>query len=331
MNGAIGASDERVEEIRPCLIGGFRVKIDTPCSDRLLPASSSGVPRYNPWEGSDGSIASLDMVRLRLKFAGSDDCVAHFEDKLQRLDSLTNSWNKRRSVPGQYAHLHTFEYGDSVVSVGVGQFTRGVMADMRRGFIEFNPNKVGGGDGLEDFLQLVGSHVERCDLVRYDLAVDLPVERSRVRTRKDRRTYRFDQSAALTEYLGQRNSDGYVKVYDKAAELGVKGLNLTRVELTCKGSWSVGQVVDHWPTVYVVNHADGDVSDANVVIAQMAAELADMGGSPEKHIAKLNKHRRAKVRRLLEGVRYECPQLGAAHVLFEAISWTNRLTAQESA
>lgn len=316
-------------EIRPCLIGGFRGKIDTPAPVGLLPQRATGVARHNPMVSPDGSVASLDMLRLRLKFAGRDDYVARFEDSLQRLDTLAGSWSKRRSAPGQYAHLHTFEYGGSTVTLGVGQFVRGTRADMTRGFVEFNPNKVADGDGLGDFLRLVGSHVHGCELVRYDLAVDLPVDRARVRTRKDRRTYRFDQSAALTEYLGQRNSAGYVKVYDKAAEQGLDGVALTRVEMTCGGGWTLEQQRDHWPTVYVVNHADGDTSDANVALAQMAAELADMGGSPEKHIAKLNKRRRAKVRRLLEGATFAFPMEGAAHVLMDAVAWAGRIAAAD--
>lgn len=326
MNDATGTGLADGGLIRPCLIGESRDKFVPSGPVGLLPASSVGVPRFNPYVAPDGSVSSLDMVRLRLKFAGNDAYVARLEDRVQRLDSLTNSWNKRRSAPGQYAHLHTLEYGDSVVAFGVGQFVRGVKADMRRGFIEFNPNKVGGGDGLLDFLRLVGSRVERCELVRYDLAVDLPVARSRVRVRKDRRKYAFEQGDALTEYLGRRNADGYVKVYDKAAELGVRDMDLTRVEMTCKGSWSVAQVLEKWPTVYRVADVDGAASDTNAVLAMMAAELVDGGGSPEKYLAILDKRRRAKVRNLLEGVTYPCPMQGAVHVLFEAMAWTNRLT-----
>lgn len=318
-----------VEEIRPCLIGGFRGKNDTSGLAGLLPASTYGVPRCDPYVAPEGSVVSLDMVRVKLKFSGDCDSVARFEDKVQRLHTLRESFSMGRSTPGRFAHLYTLEYGSSTVTLGVGQFVKGVQADMNRGFCEFNPNKVGGSEGFADFLQLVGSAVQRSELVRYDLAVDLPVDRSHVRTRKDRRRYEFMQGATLTEYLGARNTVGRVKVYDKAAELGLDGGELTRVEVTCSGQWSVEQVLDKWPTVYRLNDADGDASDVNAALGLMALELAEYGESPEKYLKRLNRHRAAKVRKLIEGAQYGCPVAGAARVLIQATAWADRLAGAE--
>lgn len=327
MNGTSGAGDGQLEEIRPCLIGGFQER----GALKLLPESSGGVPRFEPCETPEGSISSLDMVRLRLKFGGGDDFVARFEDKLQRLDSLQERYDMKRSRPGRYAHLYTFAYGDSTVSLGIGQFVKGVKADMRRGFVEFNPNKLGSDDGFAEFVQLVAKHVVRCGLVRFDFAVDLPVARSLVRTRKDRRKYSFEQGAVLTEYLGVRNAVGRVKVYDKAAELGLDGVDLTRIEVTCSGDWSLAQMMDKWPTVYRVRPYDESSDSWVAVMAGLLGELVETGGSPEKYLNNLNSHTRKKVRRMAEGVTFPCPAQGALHVLFQAMKWAGRFSGQEVA
>lgn len=319
-------TDERAgEKSAPSLIGGFHDNFVGSGLAGLLPTSSCGVPRFEPWAAPDGSICSLDMLRLRLKFGGNDETIAQFEDNLQRLDTLVRSYSMTRSEPGRYAHLHTFEYGDSSVSLGVGQFVRGARADMHRGFIEFNPNKVALGDGLAKFLWLVSGAVYVCELARYDLAVDLPVSRSLVRVAKDRRKYACEMSASMTEYLGQRGTVGYVKVYDKAAELGVSGMPLTRVELTCSGDWSVGQVLDKWPTVYRVADDLSGYESINGAFALSIADAVRAGETPEKYLYGLDWRRRKAVRKLLEGRVFPCPEMGAAHVLAQAMRWCGRV------
>lgn len=330
MNQLGGTVRDGGGEIRPCLIGGFHDNFVGPRLAGLLPAATDGVPRCDPWVAPDGAIASLDMVRLRLKFGGSDDAIARYEDRLQRLDMLAQSHSMHKSQPGKYAHLYTFAIGDSSVSLGVGQFVSGAKADMHRGFLEFNPNKVAG-SVLDGLLMVVSSDVYRCDLARYDLAVDLPVSRSLVRVGKDRRKYTCEISASMTEYLGQRNAVGRVKVYDKAAELGLDDVALTRVEMTCSGDWSVGQVLDKWPTVYRVADKLNGYESVNGAFALAIADAVTAGATPEKYLYALDWRRRKTVRGMISGRAYPCPELGAAHVLMRAIDWCNRLNGQAAA
>ena len=70
-----------------------------------------------------------------------------------------------------------------------------------------------------------------------------------VRTLKDGRNYEAHISGALTEYLGQRNKPGRVKVYDKTAEAGLDD-PLTRVELTVDATWSAEKIMEQLPTVF---------------------------------------------------------------------------------
>lgn len=309
-------------EVRPCLIGGFQ------CIDAIpaLPEKAGGVLRYLPVVEPGGAVGTLDMVRYRLTFAGGDDSVAKLEDRVQRLplkDDGYERYDARRSAPGRYAHLHKMTYGESTVAFGVGQFVKGVRADMNRGFVEFNPNKVGNGEGFSDFLGVLGASVAKCELVRYDLAVDVPVPRRVVRVRKDRRTYEFVQGKNLTEYLGVRNQPGRVKVYDKAAELGIEG-ELTRIELTCDGEWSLEEVEERWPVVYIVGRHE-ETSATVDVLAAMTAQLIGYGESPEKYLHTLSYRTRRKVREMVEGAAYPFPMRSAAWVLGQTFEWAQRI------
>lgn len=121
--------------------------------------------------------------------------------------------------------------------------------NMNRGFVEFNPNKVAGDKRFWRLLEKLAPCVSHASLKRYDLAYDIECARKDCRLSKDRRMYKAVISNGITEYLGVKNTAGYVKVYDKAAEMNLSGV-LTRIELTCDGEWDAAQVAAHWPQVH---------------------------------------------------------------------------------
>lgn len=45
-----------------------------------------------------------------------------------------------------------------------------------------------------------------------------------------------DVEDGWTIYVGSRSSDQFLRIYDKAKEMGIEGENLTRIELECKGA-----------------------------------------------------------------------------------------------
>lgn len=99
--------------------------------------------------------------------------------------------------------------------------------------LEFNPAKVGEHDIFRLVWYLLLSHSKHADFKRFDVAIDMPVERENVWLLKDRRrlvTYEYSQSNK-TQYLGQRSQHGQVKLYNKQLEAGLS-FPLTRVEVT---------------------------------------------------------------------------------------------------
>ena len=297
------------EEIRPCLIGGFRW------------VSTTHPSYFDALQLGSDKTASIDMVRLRMKLSGSGG-----EWLLGHADTFdadnVESWTSKLQ-PGRFHVVWSFGLGDSSLSLGVGQMNPSCKIDMQRGFVEFNPNKVAGDDRLYRLLDKVSTCVVGADVVRYDLALDVAREQKFCRLSKDRRMYRSYVSNGITEELGVRNTDGHVRVYDKAAEADLVG-PLTRVELTCSGSWSVNEVMEHWPKVNSWGCSDDSRSWVSLV-GMLLSEKVDRGEEIESYLACLGYDARKKV---TENLRHDFIELGhdaAEYAVSESRKWADRL------
>ena len=307
------------EEIRPCLIGGFRCK-------------NAPLPYVHPIEVDDyGRVVSVDMVRLRIVFAGAD-VGEQLADRCSLLPSTDAGGYRSYTaplLPGRYRVLSTYVMGDSSVSLGIGLVGSSGRVDMTQGFVEFNPNKVAQPDCEDVFHKWctrVSRFVKSAALMRWDLAYDVPIARDRLRLEKDRRHYKLEQGAAMTEYLGMRNSPGYVKVYDKAAELGLDGVDLTRVELTCDGAWGLDDIEAHWPSVYGLKASYEGLSNTNALLVGLLAGKVRAGDTVEPELKTMNKRTRQKIRDALEDLTLVAyPRAAVAQAIGIADAWRNYL------
>ena len=157
------------------------------------------------------------MVRLKLSFVNGRGEWLSTHAQTFDCDSMSAWTSKIR--PGGWYELWSFDLGDSSVALGIGFMEPSCKVNMNRGFIEFNPNKVAGDKRFWRLLEKLAPCVSHARLKRFDLAYDLPTSRLDCRLSKDRRMYKSVISNGITEYLGVKNTPGYVKVYDKAAEM----------------------------------------------------------------------------------------------------------------
>lgn len=238
-----------------CLIAGFQ------------PLTVVHPSYWNAYKTESGATFSIDMVRLKLSFINGKGEWLSTHAQTFDCDSMSAWTSKIR--PGGWYELWSFDLGDSSVALGIGFMEPSCKVNMNRGFIEFNPNKVAGDKRFWRLLEKLAPCVSHARLKRFDLAYDLPTSRLDCRLSKDRRMYKSVISNGITEYLGVKNTPGYVKVYDKAAEMHLSGM-LTRIELTCDGEWDAGQVVAHWPQVHAW-HSDESTRDWVRVVERLSA------------------------------------------------------------
>lgn len=191
----------------------------------------------------DGEIIySCDMLELRfhinvLKSQLFLDYIRHIEF---RYNFLYDYFKSTRI--GSYRHLFSCVYSTDEVrganftlacDLNECQYTEGMTC-----MIKFNPNK---NDMvyIKGLLREIAGFVTPIDgkyfrLIRYDLAIDIPVKRENVvLIKRGKREYHRVVSSSLTEYLGKRNSNGFTKVYDKTMESDLD-YDLTRIEVTCE-------------------------------------------------------------------------------------------------
>lgn len=103
--------------------------------------------------------------------------------------------------------------------------------------IEFNPNKCVGSLYLRDLLDKFFKDNKMVEVKSFDVAIDIPINISNLKpVLRGNRCYKpqFYGGDNQTHYIGARNSDGHIKIYNKSRERGIKGVDLTRYEVTVK-------------------------------------------------------------------------------------------------
>ena len=151
-----------------------------------------------------------------------------------------SSGNSAQVVSWESRTQGTFRYQTSIQIdanksfwLGNGLISGGTLTDRYR--LDANPNKVGDNPNFKivrDFL-VRNSRGNLCKIARFDLAIDIPVDRSQCFLVKDRRLYiERRHGVEYTQYLGAKSSHvGRAKLYNKAVEAKI-GTPLTRLELT---------------------------------------------------------------------------------------------------
>lgn len=187
---------------------------------------------YNKFE-KNGIIYSVDMCRYTFKLDKTK--------KRELEEFLIKNYSNIRYFQSykhfNYRHLFT-AVDDDGATFTLGISFNGINSsnDLNRCFIEFNPNK--SMSFVRDLIDFLNNCCYGFELVRFDFAIDIPVRRDYVFLVKDRRDYskyrvlqKSIGSFDVTEYLGQRNQNGFVRLYNKTIESNLN-YDLTRLELT---------------------------------------------------------------------------------------------------
>lgn len=187
--------------------------------------------KYSFYVTQNGIIYSLDMLRLRVEI---------MEPKLNDLFHIfvANETHKNSKVVNnnellRYRHFISCTYKNNK-SIKLGFYMNGVAYENRHlGFIEFNPNSFAEIDEFWEDFTLLKSFFPYIDILRFDIAIDIPIARNEIVMLKDNRTYGAIKKSPLdfTENLGSRNTVGRVKLYNKTIESKLDS-TLTRLEIT---------------------------------------------------------------------------------------------------
>lgn len=165
--------------------------------------------------------------------------------------------------------------------------------------LEVNPNKHWGKPVLQDLLSIINKFCLDATLNRYDYAIDIPCKIFDVQvfnTLKEKGLYKG------TRYYGQRNKDGFCRIYDKTKESHLD-TDVTRVEhtfslvkCTKKKSFTTISILQH-----NAKESTNELTSNDMVILNLCKRLHQAGLEFEDILSKLNKVKRKKIYESLNG------------------------------
>ena len=182
---------------------------------------------------TNGLTLSIDNIILDVSLSNPEirDLLNANIDQIARGTKATVvSWESYK--PGTFRHQTSFRITeDKSFWLGQGLIGTGTLIDRYR--LDFNPNKVANDPNfklIREFLTR-NSRNTLCRIPRFDLAIDIPVDRRKCFLVKDHRLYiERKHGVEFTQYLGSKSSSvGRVKLYNKQAEAKLSK-PLTRLE-----------------------------------------------------------------------------------------------------
>ena len=258
---------------------------------------------YFSTKDSFSNVYSCD--NLRVSFEMREDCLSnikkHFENALRSDITMYNPCFS----DFKYRYMFNIDYGRSTMTVGL-MFNGSKKEDSLKGFLEVNPNKCFDNMVCQNDVLFLLSNCVGYSVSRWDLAIDIPIDREVVRMKKDQRKYELSQKSVAdrTEYLGQRSAPGRVKLYNKTIESGLD-YPLTRLELTLGGG------LDRWhseferwcPAVWTSKsvHEDleeSELSDTQKVLVELLRESPDTA----QYLSRVNFRVRKKIEPYVMGI-----------------------------
>lgn len=251
---------------------------------------------FKTYTDADGCIYSLDMLRLNVDFGESVKEFVKYLNTFSAIELHADVDYYPSYKQYKYRHLWSISEVDSDASWTIGLDLGRNADDKSKGFIEFNPNKCESSALFQKFMSEFRSCALDREVVRYDMAIDIPLPRNLCRLiRSNKKKYRCDVDESITEYLGRKNTSGYIKLYDKTAEAKLN-YPLTRLEITLdKGV----KAADSFPTVWVNNAQRSMTLDDEYFklsgTQQVLADVIRESDTPNKYWQRLDGHTRKKI------------------------------------
>lgn len=190
---------------------------------------------YNPIHTKDDLTLSVDNVVIDFWITNPTkrDMLMTLLDRIQFVYTV-NVTHWMRFKPGEFKEQFTIAMSKET-SFWLGAGLNGRSTDWRRVRLDFNPNKVAHYDVFTEVLIFLirSTKPTQRKIQRFDLAIDIPVDRSHCFLIKDNRAYQERKHGKeWTQYLGAKSSTvGRVKLYNKTVESNLN-YPLSRLELT---------------------------------------------------------------------------------------------------
>lgn len=167
--------------------------------------------------------------------------------------------------------------------------------------LEINLNKHGNKEVYHDLNKWLIENSGSISLDKYDLAIDIQCKLSDIDvfgTNKERGLYKG------TRYYGQRNKNGYCKIYDKGKEQDLDN-DLTRVEHTISRTKTTKELSLENVYVKTGEKKQDKLNDTDRVIIDMLQSLKAYGEDIGRYTDRLGRGKKQKILEALTGYSYK--------------------------
>lgn len=172
--------------------------------------------------------------------------------------------------------------------------------------IEYNPNKHHDKPIIKAFMEWIYQHFGDAELRKYDFAIDVKCKKEDIQVIGSRKEMGLFKG---TRYYGQRNKDGYCKIYDKKVESDLPD-DLTRIEHTFihnkKGDHKKKGL--NWEHIYIKQKSDvvPDFKSKNMLVLYDLCVLLDANNIKYRDILdKLDKRNKKIILDAISGGCYQ--------------------------
>lgn len=282
---------------------------------------------YNTKIEDNNMVYSIDKIRLKtyITFQQFKDLENYF--RLYHNNKIKKFWLSDKVSSFHYNYNIEIEEGKSFIFQFLHNnesFSYDKIENVYNFTIEFNPNKL-----RNNYLVLhILNSFSFWYLRSFDLAIDIPINILDILFDKNRkRSYKIFSSGGdnLTYYIGTKEKDGSIKIYNKKIESDLKIVgNLTRIEITRKyddlpiaeiKSYDFGE--QFLPSIflnqYVFSFSDITTKDKTM----LAILYAVQSGFP---LSELSRRYREKIEDMLEsGSRIQFNRKIASQALLQCI------------
>lgn len=264
----------------------------------------------------NGNVHSIDNLIIEYVTAGGTTAVKKILTDIQELGKRyketgrTKYWERLNLTPcSKFAWCAHQIHLDDGIFLHIGHYvdyakpkTNWELYPVVK--LEVNPNKHGGKEVLKELLRILNGWAGESTLLKYDYAVDVPHPPDDVEvfgTKKERGLCKG------TRYYGQRNKNGYCKIYDKAKEQGLD-TPLTRIEHTvvCSGRKATKKI--SLEEVYVKKKSkeyEDKLTTNDKVLLEFCNTCIANGIEYEHIIDKLDKRKKRFIKEQLKKNEYE--------------------------
>lgn len=259
---------------------------------------------------SNGYIYSIDNVVLEYIIKYHTDFTSYLHDLVKKHNLETEYW-ERLNCPycSKYQFYNNHYHVCNGIYMMVGKYS--TKSDISGTWdtypivkLEINPNKHAKKPIFNDLLQFLKNNTGDCNLKRYDFCIDIPKKLKDIEvfgSRKEKGLYKG------TRYFGQRNKDGYLKIYDKGKEQEIED-DLTRIEYTLVPDKRSHQKDGlNFQNVYILTDKKSDTSLKGTTKAVMKLYSLCMasGIDCENIIAELDRRTRKQIEENINGFMYK--------------------------